>query len=206
MQLTGKQIAQEGIITNFIDEAVQQQGIDLRLMEVRRFGRSVSCPYKTFAFDGEGKPIEHESHIIINHTNSGYIPEHGKTHLPDSVVVEPMAIQIDPNNSEVRRMGWYLQPGYYEVIFDEGCRMPKNRVMVFISRSSLVRCGAQIVCGQFDAGFETEHMGCFLRVDQPIYIERHARIAQTRIFETADVDNMYDGQWQGDKQRAGQNQ
>ena len=200
MQLTGKQIAQEGIITNFIDEAIQQQGIDIRLMEVRRFGYSVSCPYKTF--DEEGKLIEKESHIVVNHSNEGYIPEHGKTRLPNSVVIEPQIIGLDRAVGDAApAYGWHLQPGYYEVVFDEGCKMPKNRVMVFISRSSLVRCGAQIVNGQFDAGFETEHMGCFLRVDQPICIERHARIAQTRILETADVDNMYNGQWQNDKQR-----
>ena len=38
MQLTGKEIVQENIIQGYVPEAVQQQGIDLRLREVREFG------------------------------------------------------------------------------------------------------------------------------------------------------------------------
>lgn len=159
MQLTGRQIVEEGIITNYVAEAVQQQGIDIRLATVDKLG------------------------------GAGTIPKLGKTKLPIYTRIEP---QGDC---------WMLQPGYYQVTFFEGCRMPKNRVMVFISRSSLVRCGAQIVNGQFDAGFETDSMGCFLQVLNPICIEVGARIAQTRILETEDVENLYNGQYQHDKQR-----
>jgi len=178
MQLTGKQIVEERIITGFSEDAVQQQGIDLRLNKVRRFG---SEERKNWAF-----------------TEIGHIPATGKTQLPQSSEVKPWNL----DGKEI----YVLDPGYYEVIFDEGCNMPNNRVMVFITRSSGVRCGVEIVCGQFDAGFVTDHMGCFLKVHERTTIERHARIAQTRITETApvDVDDMYNGQWQGDKQRTEQ--
>lgn len=123
----------------------------------------------------------------------GYVPAKGKTKLRDRHTVAPHDIN--------GKQGWYLEPGYYEVIVEEGCKMPANAAMVFISRSSLVRNGAIIHCGQFDAGFETEHMGFFMQVLFPIIIEKGARIAQTRIFETAPVENLYEGQWQNDKQR-----
>ncbi len=125
----------------------------------------------------------------------GIVPAIGKTTLRSRASI--------PTNMDRGPQGaWYLEPGYYEVIVEEGCKMPNNAAMVFISRSSMVRNGAIIHCGQFDAGFETEHMGFFMQVLFPIIIEKGARIAQTRIFETAPVDNLYQGQWQNDKQRA----
>lgn len=125
----------------------------------------------------------------------GSVPAEGKTILRNRHEITPYSY----NGVE----SWHLDPGYYEVIVKEGCKMPNNAAMRFISRSSLVRNGAIIHCGQFDAGFETEQMGFFLQVLFPINIERGARIAQTLIFESAPVDegSLYQGQWQGDKQR-----
>lgn len=171
MQLTGKEIVQEGIITGYDPEnAVQQQGIDIRAMKFNKL---------------EG---------------SGMIPAHGKTNLPKYIEV-PMELHTDANGQEVRL--WHLAKGYYEVQFLEGCNTPKNRVFDLKSRSSVVRCGAQIVCGQFDGGFVTDHMGCFLRVDNPegIFIEYGTRLAQVRVHTSSDVDNPYNGQFQNDKQR-----
>lgn len=188
MQLTGKEIVTEGIITGYVPESVQQQGVDLRLMEVRRHGHWERCQ---------------EEDVFCKNTrldNMGLIPVEGKTKLPQSEVYEPITL---PNG----KLGWVFKPGwYYEVIFHEGCKMPNNRVMVFITRSSGVRCGAEIVCGQFDAGFETEHMGCFLHAHEALMIECGARIAQTRITKTEPVEagSMYNGQWQNDKQRKNQ--
>lgn len=171
MQLTGKEIVQEGIITNYDTEnAVQQQGIDVRLMRVNRFA------------------------------GNGYIPAFGKTALPTYKEIEPEA---HTDTYGVEHYLWHLPQGYYEVIMIEGCDTPANRVFDLKSRSSVVRCGAQIVCGQFDGGFKTDHMGCFLRVDNPegIIIERGARIAQVRVHQSSEVENLYNGQFQNDKQR-----
>jgi len=168
MQLTGKEIVQEGIITGYDPEnAIQQQGVDVRLMKINKL------------------------------SGGGYIPANGKTNLPG---YEEIPTDIDVTEGEI----WYLPKGYYEVQMMEGCKTPVNRVFDLKSRSSLVRCGAEIVCGQFDGGFETDHMGCFLRVDNPngIVIGYGARIAQVRVHQSSDVDNPYNGQFQGDKQRS----
>ena len=155
MQLTGKEILEKGIITGSCEEGLQQQGIDLRIKDIK----------------------------IV--TGVGEIPSVGKTKLPMYDHYE---------------LG-YIEPGYYEVTFEEGCKIPNNCSMHLKTRSSLVRCGAIIHSGQFDAGFETDSMGAFLHVIKHIRIEKGARIAQAIVFQSSEVENLYNGQWQNDKQR-----
>lgn len=162
MQLTGKQIIEKGIITNYCEEGVQQQGIDVRLKSLRAM------------------------------LNRGKVPAQGKTILPRYYEAE----FGEDNCIE-------LPTGYYEVEFEEACNIPNNMVLNYKTRSSLVRCGAIIHSGQFDAGFNTNNMGAFLHVIRPIILEKGARLAQAIVTESYPVDdeNMYNGQWQGDKQR-----
>lgn len=190
MQLTGKQIVEEGLVTNYVQEAIQQQGMDVRLMAVRRFGHHADPKVNP-----DGPVWERNFHL----DDIGFIPAQGKTKLPKSEEIVPQ----EYTREDYKFTGWILEPGYYEVIFDEGVKMPNNRVMVLISRSSIVRCCAFIECGQFDAGFHTDHMGCFLKVEERIAIEQHARIAQLRFTTTEEVQSgdMYNGQWQNDQQR-----
>ena len=122
-------------------------------------------------------------------SGSGVVPAQGKTTLPS---YDELICNYD---------GWMLTPGYYEVTLMEGCKIPNNVTLHFKTRSSLVRCGALIHSGQFDAGFETDKMGCFLQVINPIRIEKGARIAQAILFESNEVENLYEGQFQNDKQR-----
>ena len=171
MQLTGRQIIDEGIITNYCQEGIQQAGVDLRLMQVN-------------VLEGEGR-----------------VPKEGKTRLPEYEPLTNMSGYEWSNYSRAiwdrdELVGWYLMPGYYEIIFEEGCKMPNNRAMTFVQRSSLLRCGAIIRSSQFDPGFETEHMGTFMQVFHPIIIEKGARVCQTLVMETAEVaaEDLYAGQ------------
>ena len=122
----------------------------------------------------------------------GYVPAKGKTTTPVSTEV-----------TAIDGVFWRLEPGYYEIEFEEGCKIPSNAAMYFKTRSSLVRCGAIVHSGQFDAGFETEKMGAYLHVILPIDIEVGARVAQMIVNESYEVgvEELYDGQWQNDKQR-----
>ena len=160
--LTGKEIIEKGIITNYCEEGIQQQGVDLRIKRIRK---------------------------VASGNNIPLIPKEGKTKLPEYEGWDDWSDKF------------CLSPGYYEVEFMEGCNIPKNCAMWLKTRSSLVRCGATVHSGQFDAGFNTENAGCFLEVRFNMDIELHARIAQAILFTSNDVDNLYDGQWQGDKQR-----
>lgn len=166
MQLTGKQIVEANIITNYTEEAIQQQGVDVRIASLSKV-------------DGYGR-----------------VPKEGKTELGHRTEVKA--------SNQNGHDQYVLSPGYYEVILMESCKIPNNCVLNYKTRSSLVRCGATVFSGQFDAGFETDAMGCFLDVRIPIKIEVGARIAQAVVSETYPVsdENLYNGQWQKDKQRA----
>lgn len=166
MQLTGNQIIERGIITNYDSEkAIQQQGVDVRVIKISRL---VDYEIGVIGLDKTIKPNTCPEHIF---------------------------------SDEQGRQYWMLKPGYYELEFIEGCSIPSNACLNFRTRSSLVRCGAEVLSGQFDAGFHTDNMGAFLDVKRHIKIYKNSRVAQAVVFETADVKNLYNGQWQGDKQR-----
>jgi deoxycytidine triphosphate deaminase len=97
--------------------------------------------------------------------------------------------------------GWLLYQGVYDITFNEGCKIPDNRVAFVKQRSSLYRNGAIINSPVFDPGFETQNMGTLLYVYETIFIEKDARVAQI-YFHECDSADKYDGQWQNDKQRS----
>jgi deoxycytidine triphosphate deaminase len=97
--------------------------------------------------------------------------------------------------------GWLLYQGVYDITFNEGCKIPDNRVAFIKQRSSLYRNGAIINSPVFDPGFETQNMGTLLYIHETIFIERDARVAQI-YFHECDPTDKYDGQWQNDKQRS----
>ena len=119
-----------------------------------------------------------------------------KTFLPGYDTV-PYA----PSPPSPRDNCWILDPGYYEVTFWEGCKIPNNLVGLIRQRSSMLRSGALLHSSVFDPGFETEFMGSFIAVFHPIFIEKDARIGQIYFHECEPVTKGYDGQFQKDKQR-----
>lgn len=165
MQLTGTEIIERGIVFNHSSNAVQMQGVDVRIDNVY-----IVAPFDTI-------------------TEAGFVPKEGKTILPKRIKVLP----DNKDNQEI----FILFPGYYEIDLMEGANIPSNVSLHFKTRSSVVRCGAVVFSGQFDAGFHTQKAGCFLKVFKPIKIERGARIAQAICFESAEVIECYTGQWQG---------
>ena len=99
--------------------------------------------------------------------------------------------------------GWLLHSGVYDITFNEGCKLPANRVAFIKQRSSLYRNGAIINIPVFDPGFETENMGTLLYVHETLFIEENARVAQI-YFHECEAAELYNGQWQGDIQRTQQ--
>lgn len=100
-------------------------------------------------------------------------------------------------------IGWLLYRGTYDITFSEGCKIPANRVGLIRQRSSLLRNGTVLHSSVFDPGFETDFMGTVMVVNETIFIEENARVAQIYFHECEPVtdDNLYSGQWQGDSQR-----
>ncbi len=104
---------------------------------------------------------------------------------------------------EEGRTGWNLPVGCYDVVFNEGCNIPANRVAMIRQRSSVLRNGGIISSSVFDPGFKTDRIGTVLIIFSPMFIEQDARVAQMYFHECAAVseEDLYDGQWQNDKQR-----
>lgn len=127
----------------------------------------------------------------------GIIPAEGKTQLGKS---EKVAFNFDKST---KRNWWYLQPGVYSVVFKQGCNIPADMMTLIRQRSSLLRNGTILHSSVFDAGFKTDKMGTVMIVNAPIAIEYGARIGQMYGHACTPVaeENLYNGQWQGDKQR-----
>jgi deoxycytidine triphosphate deaminase len=96
--------------------------------------------------------------------------------------------------------GWWLEPGTYDVTCNEGCNIHANRTAMVRQRSSLLRNGAIIASSIFDPGFYTDNIGTVMVVNERIFIEKDARIAQMYFHENNEGE-LYDGQFQNDKQR-----
>ena len=99
--------------------------------------------------------------------------------------------------------GWLLYEGVYDITFNEGCKIPEDRVGLIRQRSSMLRNGTVLHSSVFDPGFETEFMGTVMVVNETIFIEENARVAQIYFHPCVPVaeDNLYNGQFQGDTQR-----
>ena len=129
----------------------------------------------------------------------GIIPEKGKTKLGQKELVQKQSgKEIGLENAV-----WVLEPGVYDVTFEQGCKIPANRTMILRQRSSLLRNGVNLHSSVFDPGFETEQIGTVMQVFVPIVIEYGARIAQALVYQhdAVDKDDLYNGQFQNDKQR-----
>lgn len=170
--LTGKELAESGMVLNFDPQYIQQQGIDIRINKVHKL---------------KGKMM-------------GAVPLSGKTILPEYEEMEPLHLK----NGDNRIFGWILPVGVYDIEFVEGIEVGSSFCMKPLTRSSLVRMGARVDSGLFDAGFHSKNMGAMLYVSNPVVIAKGARVAQVVCFESNDVSNLYDGQFQDDKQRADQ--
>jgi deoxycytidine triphosphate deaminase len=173
--LNAQQILQEGLLK--LDNAKgkpAQVGYDITLKAVNKIGDTNAA----YAEDGTSLRI---GKVLKN-----------KTELTNYSTIKTM------NLDGVE--GWLLYPGTYDLVFNEGCNIPDNRVAFIKQRSSLWRNGALINSPVFDPGFQTDNMGTTMLVTETIFIERDARVAQI-YFHECEPAEKYDGQWQNDKQR-----
>lgn len=129
----------------------------------------------------------------------GLIPKEGKTRLPSTTLVELVDVP-NPNDDKTSK-GWLLHPGAYDITLKQGCKIPANQRLKIVQRSSALRNGTILASSMFDPGFQTENIGTVMIVHAPLYIHYEARVAQAYTSEVNTVENLYNGQWQNDKQR-----
>ena len=175
--LNVKQVIDEGLLLlEHTQGKPAQVGYDLSLKAVQKVGNRISGGVYNLSRGGKiGKVLK------------------SKTELTTYTPVDPINLDGDK--------GWLLYEGVYDITFNEGCKIPENRVAFIKQRSSLYRNGAIINSPVFDPGFETEFMGTLVYVHETIFIEKDARVAQIYFHECESAEK-YDGQWQNDKQRA----
>ena len=177
--LNADQIVEKGLLKLEQSKGKKAQvGYDLSLKEVNRIGVSTSgAVYKIDRTDKIGKVLKDKTELT-KYTSVGKINLDGKT-------------------------GWLLYSGVYDITFWEGCKIPSDLVGLIRQRSSMLRNGTVLHSSVFDPGFETEFMGTVMVVNETIFIEEDARVAQIYFHSCEEVDqeNLYAGQWQGDKQR-----
>ena len=172
--LNAKQIVDEGLLLLEKTKGKPAQvGYDLSLKAVQKVGNSIGGGM--YANGSIGKILKDKTELT--------------TYTPKDT------INLDGAT------GWLLHNGVYDITFNEGCKIPDNRVAFIKQRSSLYRNGAIINSPVFDPGFETQNMGTLLYVFEPIFIEKDARVAQI-YFHECNTAEKYDGQWQNDKQRS----
>jgi deoxycytidine triphosphate deaminase len=171
--LNAKQIIDEGLL--LLENAKgkpAQVGYDITLKEVQKIGLKIGA--NAYREGKIGKVLKDKTEL------TEYVPQ--TTIMLDGVE------------------GWLLHDGVYDVTFNEGCKIPDNRVAFIKQRSSLYRNGAIINSPVFDPGFETQNMGTLLYIHETIFIEKDARVAQIYFHECNGAE-LYNGQWQNDKQR-----
>lgn len=123
--------------------------------------------------------------------------------LKDKTIL-PQTITIPIKKDEIsQREGWLLPPGYYEITFSQGCKIPNNVALKIRQRSSVLRGGGEIHSSIFDPGFETNNTGTFMIIHRTLFIEYGARVAQIYGSYCTPVEEnlLYNGQFQQDKQR-----
>lgn len=176
--LNSKQIIEEGLLKLENTKGKPAQvGYDLSLKQVNRIGDTVT----NFGYTEADPKKSKIGKILLDKTELTNYTPYPLTSL-DGVI------------------GWLLYPGVYDITFNEGCKIPNNRIAFIKQRSSLYRNGSIINSPVFDPGFETELMGTLLYVHETIFIEENARVAQI-YFHECEPTEEYNGQFMYDKQR-----
>lgn len=124
----------------------------------------------------------------------GSVFKKGTVISKDSYVFVPPTTSIRGNDAPVD--GWLLKPGTYALEFNEGIELPENVSGFIIQRSSLYRMGNTICSPVWDPGFKTETMGTTLIVNNTMFIEKNACVAQFFAHYNLEVKETYNGQWQ----------
>lgn len=146
--------------------------------------------------NAKGKPAQVGYDLSLKEVHA--LQGNGKVMVSGTMVNELKA--VDPTTDENGKLVYNLEPGTYDVTCNEGCAIPADRTAMVRQRSSLLRNGAIIASSIFDPGFHTDNIGTVMIVTKPITIEQDARIAQM-YFHTNNPGEVYDGQFQNDKQR-----
>jgi dUTP pyrophosphatase len=121
---------------------------------------------------------------VLDRETWGIVPTKGKTSLP-------IYREIYCNHNG----NWVLDPGYHQVVFMEGMKVPNDKMCLLVQRSSVASCGIWLHSSVFDAGYWTDYIGSFMMVFHRTVIEPEARICQALFYDTKTILNTYHGDY-----------
>lgn len=103
-----------------------------------------------------------------------------------------------PDYEEIEfRDGWvFLERGYYKVVLNEKINIPNDLIAIARPRSTLIRCGANVLTAVWDAGYKGRSEVGLVVYNDGIWIERNARIVQLVFIKLAEVTESYSGSYQ----------
>jgi len=96
---------------------------------------------------------------------------------------------------------WHLKHGYvYSLTFSANVNIPLDRVGFVVHKSTLLRCGAFIISGLYDPGFQSQLGATLFCQSEELWIHKNAKIAT---FYTISCEKApkYSGSYQGDNDR-----
>jgi len=97
------------------------------------------------------------------------------------------------------KLEWELSSGCYKVFYNEVINLPLNLMAMSIHRSSMLRCGATVETGVWDAGYYGRGRTLIV-VHNPhgLTLTKTARISQMLFIPINQVKNGYSGEYQGE--------
>lgn len=126
----------------------------------------------------------------------------GKPILPAVGRIDPQAITITKIPPKEGWFNLHLLQGNYLVDFKETISVPDGYCAMIITRSSLVRCGVDVVSALWDTGFNGQ-LGASLRLKNQFAVQRGARLAQVVFWKSEFSGHRYTGAYQNAKTQVG---
>jgi len=105
-----------------------------------------------------------------------------------------------PELEEIGFKDWvYLPKGVYRAYLNEVVKLGKDIMAIAKPRSSLVRCGANVLTAVWDAGYEgRSEVGIVVHNDYGIWLSRNARIVQLVFIKLTAETEGYRGVYKGE--------
>ncbi len=99
--------------------------------------------------------------------------------------------EIKPNAK-----GWFmLEPGYYNIEYENLIRVSEGESGFVITRSTLVRNGVYLTTGLYDSGYKGKMVSGMHVTTGNMFVEKSTRLGQYLCFE-AEAVHLYDGDYQ----------
>lgn len=121
----------------------------------------------------------------------------GRLTMLKSGSATPRKVELRSTESKDGLNVYDVEPGYYEVKYNEVITIPDGHIGFILPRSTLMRNGVMLHTAVWDAGYEGEGSGG-LSVHHPFTVEQGTRIGQLVLAKAEDSSISYDGQYQGE--------